>query len=315
MVLAAATSVATAQNVSLQAIAVSPIAMHAVAGVGMQSNTLPTGQQMTSANGSGAFAGVGLFATASVSWVGPTQLQNGVIEYRYVVTGLIDPSASGSSRSATVDEHEILVSLQSSAPRAIRILAEIASTATAGQPAPRLDIDLNDNGVVDGDTFSGGFETGAMLIGGSAIPLRLTVGGGAAVTNGEAAAFHVEVLLRVLPVNDVTILRTGIGCTAGLGFLVNEAFDHRGVRLGLQSALNPHVIVLGLTVHPTVVSTVGLPCILMPAPEVLVLGQPGGIDLPIPPAVRPFSFHAQAVALSAFTFQLMFSDSYYVLAN
>src|SRR5690606_35412673 len=68
----AATSVVHAQNVSLQALAVTPSALHAATEVATQNDTLPTAQQVTSENGSGASASVGLSAYANVSWVGPT---------------------------------------------------------------------------------------------------------------------------------------------------------------------------------------------------------------------------------------------------
>ena len=61
---------------------------------------------------------------------------------------------------------------------------------------------------------------------------------------------------------------------------------------------------------------VGVTCFLFPTPDVLLFGKPNGIDLPIPAAVRPFQFQAQAVALSAFApLLLMVPDSYSVYAH
>ena len=306
---------ATAQNATLQSVSVSQAGLQAVTEYATQIQAVPIGQQLTSPSGSGIVASVFGQAEASIGWFGPIQLQNGEIEYRYIAQASVLPAPAGATRSASVAAHEILISLQATGWRPARVIAEIVGVATAGQLSPRLDVDLFADGFIDGDPVSGGFDRPVPLST-TAVPLRITIGAGVVAGAGQAANALAQLRLRVLPVNDITIVRSGIGCTSGLEFRVNEAFDHAGVRLGLPLFQSVHVVVLGLAAQPAFVTTNGgLPCLLWPRPDVVQLGQLDGIDLPIPAAVRPFQFHAQAIALSPFTFGLMFTDSYSVYAH
>jgi hypothetical protein len=304
---------AAAQNATLQSVIVSQAALSAVSEVVTSTQNVPIGQQLTAPNG-GIYASALGLADASLGWSGPTQLQNGAIEYRYSAMAHVLPPPSGAIRRASVAEHEVLISLQAAGVRSARVIAEITGVATAGQLAPRLDVDLYADGVIDGDTLQG-FNR-QVLLSTIAVPLRITIGCGVVAGAGQEALAVADLRLRVLPVNDVDVFRTSLGCASPLEFRVNAAFDHAGVRLGLPEAQNVHVVVLGLVEQPTFVTTLGgSPCLLWPRPDVVVLGQPGGIDLPIPAAVRPFAFHAQAIGLSAFVPLLMFTDSFAVLAH
>lgn len=303
-----------AQNVTLGAVTATPIQLATSAGSSTATGQVPQGTVATAAVSDLRAILLGVHSFAAVGWRGPTQLQNGEIEYRYQLrTEALGLSAGVNSSS--VSTHQVLLTLQPQAPRPYRIVAEITADASPGQTAPRLDVDLFDDSVVDGDPVTGTASTGVLTTG-SAVLVRLTAACSASATLGQLSKVVAEVRLRVQPLNDVTIVQTGVGCPLPLEFRVNEAFDHRGVRLGLPNSQELHVVVLGLAAQPMWLPVGGSwPCLLMPSPDVLVLGQPGGVDLPIPASVRPFSFHTQAVALLGFTGQMVLTESYAVVAN
>lgn len=85
------------------------------------------------------------------------------------------------------------------------------------------------------------------------------------------------------------------GCLADDWLRLEQAFAHDGVRMGVPAG-GLGVAVLGLGAQPLLLSTYGdLPCRLLPSPDVLLVLPPNGLDLPIPAAVRPFTFHTQTV--------------------
>ena len=182
----ACTASLSAQSIAISSIAATPIGLHAATEIGVQHVTLPTGQQLTSPIGFGYNASVLSQAQVEVFGSGPAQIQDGEHTYVYGASAWIEPATPAAPRSVTLDQHEVLVSLQASAPRLVRISAEVELTVTAGQLAPRFDVDVGDDGTIDASTSVQFMMGNPIFATTTAIPIRLTVGGGLQVSNGSA---------------------------------------------------------------------------------------------------------------------------------
>jgi hypothetical protein len=81
-----------------------------------------------------------------------------------------------------------------------------------------------------------------------------------------------------------------------------------------QQISAPSVVVVGQTVQPVLLATAGtLPCLLLPAPDIVVVMPSFFLHVPLPPGLRPLTFVVQEVTLTPNG--LRTSDAYVVTAN
>ena len=97
---------------------------------------------------------------------------------------------------------------------------------------------------------------------------------------------------------------------------IAPAFANAGVGLDLVPSQDLTVLVLGLAQQPLLLpGGVLAPCLVVPAPDVLLVVPPSVYfwsQVPLPAAVRPVTFHAQAVRLAASG--LLTTDAFSVVA-
>ena len=90
-----------------------------------------------------------------------------------------------------------------------------------------------------------------------------------------------------------------VGCSVPHHLYAQRAWGG-GLEFGLfgQPATGPVVLALGLGVAPFVLPSLApTPCVILPTPDFLFVLPSNGLQLPLPPSVRPVTFWAQAVPI------------------
>jgi hypothetical protein len=259
---------------------------------------LPPNSVVASSLGNGA-------ATANLVWqasAAPGASLDADIQLRITMQAVVTP-VGGINAAANVPVSEFLMTLQSAAPRQVRVSMERELWLTTGVVAPFLQVDVLDDGFID---FDGALTTNAsnlVDLGTSPIPIRVRIGGGVSSTTDFAALFT-GVVLNVRPENQVSTFRFYTGCG---GTLVAEpSFATGGLTFQGQSVLGDFmVLAVGFGLQPVVTPSVGtapVPCVFFPTPDLLFVLQAPPFtlvpaQLPLPAAVRPVTFYAQALTL------------------
>ncbi len=159
----------------------------------------------------------------------------------------------------------------------------------AGSPQPLVVVDIGDDGVVE---FTNGQPAVPGVWTAGPTPLRVRVTTYAAVNGiGQTLA---GLTLRALPANGITVTQWNGGCG---GFLsLNPTFVDKG--LTVFSSIGD-LVVLGLDAAPIVFPTInGLPCILLPRADVIVMQTVNyGVHLPLG-LLPPLSFWVQSAKVT-----------------
>jgi hypothetical protein len=275
------------QTVSLAVTAATPLTARALAVATNDVQTRPAGPLSPSGGAvAQVISTIGESASMQLNWqtLPPGQLERlgfrcNFLGWAYGVT---------SPASAAMDPFELLVHVSAPAARRVMIAGSVAGGASPGTPAPQLELDLFDDGLVEWSTLVSGGPV-SVLVGPTPVAIRIR-GAASLPSNGLSQA---EGIIEITPDNHVDILQLVQGCVGLLRF--EQAFAHDGVRLSVPAGYLC-VGVFGLGVQPLVLPAyAGLPCLLLPSPDVLVVIPANGYDLPIPAPVRPLVFFAQAV--------------------
>lgn len=275
---------AVAQSVSLSAnVATSCVA---VSGAQIESATLPAGPMP--ANGGLGAATAPPAASASFSWssgASATGMHVGLSQACSLAAG---------GTVASCGLLDVRVELVAPVPMDVTLRVAKQSFVTAAVGAPLLRVDVGDDGTFEVTEAMAGTLYAFLTLG--PVPSRVRVLMDAATT----LPGHVTnaLLLDVLPATNTQ----SVSVVAGCGFLEHGAqprFDgNLDVYFGTQ-VLPFGVVVLGLSPQPVLLGI--LPhaaCVLMPAPDLLVLALPDTtFTLNLPPAVRPVTIWTQAVGL------------------
>jgi len=191
----------------------------------------------------------------------------------------------------------VRLGLVAQASTAVRIVAEATFFAPPGTPLPTLAIDLGDDGLVE----LAGLTTQTLF---SVLPAGSTALRFKALTIGSLpgnTTFNLSV--RIQPATTAFAPQMP-GCDSATEDTLGAyaAFDGTVSFFAAPLLFDPVVLVLGLTPVGVPLPSAGtMPCILWPAPDMLVpmpytsplsTGQPF-FELPLPPALRPITFHAQ----------------------
>lgn len=208
--------------------------------------------------------------------------------YSYGINGVVAGNGPG---SATVGSHDVVIELTSAVPRLVSLTWTIDRTALAG-PVPLFDVDILDDGVLDGP----GSQTG-VLLGTQPYRIRIRAQGSASSAGGGAGNFRGQFNLDVTPDNNVNILTAVQGCGP-------EAFVHESFTGGGIEAVSPaaNLLVVGFGAQPTLLPSASspiFPCLLYPQPDIVVPLGFEGLVVPIPPAARPIGFFVQAIRVLA----------------
>ena len=167
-----------------------------------------------------------------------------------------------------------------------------------------LSVDVGDDGTVELTEQSIPFAQLTATLTAQPLPVRVIIETTATSVGSNSLGLN----LIVTPENDVQIDQAVFGCTniphdlvcvsgftgAGVDFIQTPNYSATGV---------PVVLALGLGVQPVLLpaASPSLPCLLLPSIDATVVMPPvfqDPFNVELPPAVRPVTFWAQAVAVT-----------------
>lgn len=250
-------------------------------------------------------------ARSEVRWHVSQPIFDDKIEFLYDVYGSVSSSLPA---TASVDQHDVIVTLQAATPRQIMLSMDIASEVTPNAPAPRMDVDIDNDGSVD---FSTTNTTGtqSLTVGPVPLAIRITAAGLASTPGILEASFLSKLHMRIEPDNNISKHLIAAGCANIL--VANSAFSHSGIRMEVPYTHGQDLVVLGLDTQPIALPGTlrQLPCLLLPRPDLVALVPTNGsFDLPIPASARPIRIFAQAVELVAID-EIWSTNAYLFVAN
>ncbi|MCU0867285.1 MAG: hypothetical protein MUC36_26175 [Planctomycetes bacterium] len=280
-------SVATAQTAALTAL--SPATLRASAGGQSTFSTIPTGA-LPDLGSEAAFLLGATVTQMRVDWqlfVQPTGID-------LQLTRIANAPAGA---TASLTGGDLLLVLSNPSAQACRL--ELALPAVPSSPGlvQSLAIDVGNDGSFEFQT--GSPVTGAsLLVNLGPVPLAVRIQTQANLTG--PASLNSVLSLSLRPVGRAVLTPAAGGCSDGFQHLVRTRFDG-GLELRVAGPLQfgrPALLVLGANVQPfTFPSTQPLPCLLVPAPDVVLLANQPFVQ-PIPAAVPPgTTFWSQAVTV------------------
>jgi hypothetical protein len=280
----------SAQAVGINLTALTPLSAQITAGT----------QTMQSSHAPGVLPGIGdvtavaLGQTASVSWATGQDATRAYVGFSNHIQG----DVVGMPVSGSAGPHEFLVRYSANVPSLASLELSRHGQVSAGMPWPRVDIDIGNDGTIDIPNLQ--LATTSVPLGAQPFQVRVILAS-TLPTNGISST-HVQLILR--PENNLTILQTASGCAPhglGYGLSFEPLFPSSGIQLSLGETADLMVLVLGRTQQPVLLpSSVMSPCLLVPSLDVLLVPPLYSVTtIPLPAAVRPVTFQAQGVGLSA----------------
>ncbi len=278
---------AIAQTISGSAAA--PSVLHATYGSQAQSVTVPAGP-LGSSGGYSAYAPgtPGQFATAGVQWSFLNE-PAGAQFWLQQNCSILGPAQA----QCGYGPGDFVLTLQ--APSLMPVLLKLHqdTSISAGMTVPTLLVDVGDNGSIE---YVGGVaQTLTVHVGPAGLPIRVRTQIDLATTGGLSTSLFIQMVPA-----DTLVQEVGLGCFSG-GMLVQPTFNGF---MGLQKtpALPFHyawIPVIGFSIQPVVLPGPSPLCLLLPAPDaVLLSGNSSLYVFPIPAAVRPLTFWTQSVLLT-----------------
>lgn len=304
LIAAALSGVLAAQSVSVSLESLTGISLSRTDGGGLAQAQLPAGPV---AAWGGISTGPFMSALASVGWNSSSTPHDATV---WLAQDLL---AGGAGSSAQASAHEFLVTFTANgtAPSVLRITRY--SNLTAGTTYPGISIDIGNTGnalPIGANPISAAMPA----LGAQSLEVRV-VFDAAMVTNG---AVYSQLDFELLPDNQLAFVPSATSCiwpgpvTLGLA----PSFVQRGVEITAPITQGPSVLVIGWSASPFLLpTTVPLPCLVVPSPDVLLLVPPNvvvSLQVPLPAAVRPATFHAQVVTLAPIG--LLAGDAYVIQA-
>jgi len=309
LVAVATGSAARAQQVTIQASAVTPIAVWNWTYWGtQQTSTLPAGP-LPAAGSVEQLGG----PWASVSWLtqsSASETSFGILSQR--------SSLQPSVMVAGTDAFEVVLDLSAPSARAIELVLERADASpNQAQPAT-VSIDIGNDGIVEYADLptNGPITLSGLTAGPNPLQVSLAMSATSIGSFGTWGTASTDVLVRVRPDNDVTIVKEVDGCVPGQpGFDAPvPVFADAGVDLhftpGLLIASAQSTPILWTPSSP--LPFVG-PCLIVPSPDILLWEPSGTLHVALPPEVRPGQLHLQVAFLTPTGVGA--SDGYQLLAH
>lgn len=280
-------SVANAQSASLSAL--SPAVLQASAGGQSTFASIPTGA-LTNLGSQAAFLAGANITQMRVDWLLIAQAAGIDLQ----LTRIANASAGA---SASLTGGDLLLTLSNPSAQACRLELSLPAVPPSPGLTQSLAVDVGNDGSFEFQT--GSPVTGAsLLINLGPVPLAVRILTQATLTG--PASMNSIFNLSVRPVGRAVLTPAAGGCSDGFQHLVRPRFDG-GLELRVIGPLLlgwPALLVLGASVQPfTFPSSQPLPCLLVPAPDVVVLAnqpfvQP--LSAAIPAGTR---FWSQAVTV------------------
>lgn len=189
---------------------------------------------------------------------------------------------------ASLQSQGMLLALSTPTPSNARLELEVTNLALVGA-SPVGSIDVFDDGVLEvGPQIP--YTTMPLVLGPTPTLVRVRIDASQVNTSGSILQ------LNCFPDGDARVTRWHVGCTL-VPFSVVPTFDGDFLTEGIAFPGSATIGVLSVGLQGNLLGTSGsLPCLLLPAPEVL-LPTTSSLLTPIvvPPALRPFAFYGQGV--------------------
>lgn len=295
-----------AQSVSTTISAVTPLNLHATDGTVTGTTTVPAGPLPGFAFNFAAAPGV----LATVSHYRETTATRA---FGYVAFGA-EIFAGSTSSNARSGPHEFLLEFTATGPAPARLTLHRETTSSVGAPWPLVQVDVANDGTIDVANLSAvtDWQLDVPTLGSQ--PFRIRVIADATLVGlGQSST---QVWFDLEPSNGLELTKVVTGCDQPVfpTFAVAPAFADRGVDVYADAGVF-RVVVIGLSPQPAVLpSPLPGPCLFLPALD-LVFFPTGSVSsvvhVPLPAAVRPVTFFAQAVEL----FDFGTTDAYRVVAQ
>lgn len=286
------TGVLSAQSVSVQVEALTPLALDQVVNGNASGAVVPAGPLGTLgtvSSGSNATTGARLtWWTDSNETIERISLQHAL--------------AATAGNSASAGPHEFLVTITPTTPGAA-ILADLRigrlDFSTGGAAPANVALDVGNDGTFESTNLTW-FYLPLPSTGG---PLELRMVFDAAVSS--ASSVDTTIYFDVLPTNALTILEAAVPCAQSsppFELYAQPVFGNYGISFATSSILDPVVLLIGLSAQPVLLPTPApVPCLLVPSPDLPLASLSGntvGAQIDIPFSVRPATLYAQAVRLA-----------------
>lgn len=228
---------------------------------------------------------------------GSTSVEPDEIAYRIRHQVGIAPIAVTPAAGICGTDARIELALQST--QGIHCSVAATFEAPAGTASPTVRVDFGADGIVE-------------FVGLGSLEFVLPASAGILSVRIEATTVAslpgdalLDLTVRLTPA-DASILPQVLGCDYGFfdSLRVQSRLDHGIEFAALPSGQDPVVLVLGLNAAPVLLPTVSaLPCVVWPTPDVVQLmpiasGGPNYV-LALPSALRPVTFYAQGVRVTA----------------
>jgi hypothetical protein len=305
LVLGALATLAPAQQVTMRATAVAPLVTSCATPTQSNTQTIPAGP--LASHGFLAASLPQVVADATLGWA--TAIDNTSAGFSVQQTASVGRATPAAVSAAGPNDFRVEVGASATAAAFVRISLRLQATANA--PMPDVQVDVGDDGSVEFTQANvSPWLVPGLVLGVTPVPIRIRV---ANRVSGEHTSV-LQLTVAVEPANSLDIQRAVLGCAHPTcqDLLALPSFVGRGVELVAvtATALQPVVLVLGLSARPVWLSTFGaVPCLLLADPQLLVLvstNQPS--TLPLPTAVRPIEVWAQGVLLGP-SGQLLSTDA------
>jgi hypothetical protein len=229
---------------------------------------------------------------------------------RITQQAVVAPGTTGATSNS--GPHEILVRFTSAVPLQVKLNASRIVQATPAAPWPAMDLDLGNDGSLEAANLST-LTPAVWSASFGPQPLEVRVVLNASV--GTAAAVVNELFLWLEPDDGIELRHVVAGCNPTLPPpppFANRQFDGSIVLVMQEPPGTIAVAVIGFAPQPAFLGlNMGLPCLLLPSPDVLVV-QPV-VSLPLPASVRPVTLYVQGVSVT--TQGLLTTDGYQVTAQ
>lgn len=229
-----------------------------------------------------------------------------------------EASGQGSLGAGRFDPFTMVVNVSSPQARLVELdlMRTLSGWGSIQQPTVTIDIG-NDGSIEYADLPIGQlFTIPGLTAGPTPLQVAISVSGVTYNTTDPAGSSRTDLTVTVRPDNDVVFVQTTTGCLPGQPGMEEpvQVFANHGIDLNFA----PGLLVASTVAMPTMWGPSSpLPfatnCLLYPQPDILLWEPSGHVHIGLPPALRPQTFHVQAVFFAPVG--IVASDAYQVTAN
>jgi hypothetical protein len=296
-----------AQSVGVSLSAWTPLTATITDGVAISTNTWPAGPLGIYGSFKTSLPSTAGLVQATATWTDSAWDNGAFAQLEHVISN----PGSLPTISASVGPHEFLVELTATAPVTADIKFLRWDQLWPGVGSPGVQLDYDNDGTIDVSSVS--TLTPPELTrqyGPQPFCVRIIVN--AALQGAPLAATTLRLIAT--PQNDLAITEIVAKCNPVAPSpppFVQPSFVGQGITVSLAGL---GVMVFGASPQPVLLGILsGVPCILVPSPDIVLFEPWGPLNVPLPASLRPLTFYAQGVELSS-TSSLIPTEGYAITA-